>query len=436
MIGGFFSTRIAYSLGLGALLISSCYLPPCTAAADSPAKAATEAASDKDKKASAETLSPENINKIMETGDEGDQYKVTSFVNNNDVTVQTWTDPKSTNPEHDYKINSVLMAKKLIDAFPGLVKVCKVRYYDRNDRKKYTEITVVPGVVKSFAAGIMSEDDLLQTLPMTINAGDAAKSAANPDAAKNGNTSTGAAQTPADGTAVASASTTPAAVPGTAAAAVRPKAIDPSSIVTVLPGAEQEQRAAVLTRIKVLEKNGVKAPAVRALFATMEEQIRDGREAEAHASVSRLGSIVGDMERNYQRAKATKAVPSARTGGTATASSSTSSSSSGAGGGDMEEGIAFYKKTMGDFYPHYGPLYVDRFNIANQLIKMQRGGKKVDAYRQPFLQMEAIVINGGGGLEGSIKKLNKDLELAEAPHDEEYKFQQDMADKRKGIDVK
>lgn len=69
-------------------------------------------------------------------------------------------------------------------------------------------------------------------------------------------------------------------------------------------------------------------------------------------------------------------------------------------------------------------------------MKLQQGGQKVEQYKQEFLQMEAIVINGGSGLEQAIKKFNDQLHLAEAPRDDEYKFQQRLADERKGSDLK
>jgi hypothetical protein len=67
-------------------------------------------------------------------------------------------------------------------------------------------------------------------------------------------------------------------------------------------------------------------------------------------------------------------------------------------------------------------------------MKMQSGGQNVEKFRAPYLQMEATVVNGGSGLEQQIKKFNELLNLIEAPRDEEYKYQQKIADQRKGQD--
>lgn len=202
-----------------------------------------------------------------------------------------------------------------------------------------------------------------------------------------------------------------------------------------MPGIEQAKRAKLLKHILELEKKGVKSPLARQMFVTIEEQVRDGHENEARTSIQRLSSSIESMEKNYQKAKTTKPTPgpvSSRLGG----SSPSGSASSGGTGGDYETGLSIIKKKMGDWYPHYGASYVDRFNIGNQILKLQQGGQKVEQYKQEFLQMEAIVINGGSGLEQAIKKFNDQLHLAEAPRDDEYKFQQRLADERKGSDLK
>lgn len=282
-------------------------------------------------------ISPEKVNKLLETEDVyGEQFRVSSFIQGNDVTVQTWTNPKSKDPERDERINAVLISKKILDAFPDAVKLCKIRYFDRQDHKKYREFTVVPGVVKSFGAGILTETDLLNTLPLLMAGGDASptsaagtKSESSDHAGTSSANSSGApAGTNSSGTQTSgSSSSAPknaiasATVPGSTAAVVpvaKPVPLDPNNISSALPGIEQAKRAKLLKHILELEKKGVKSPLARQMFVTIEEQVRDGHENEARTSIQRLSSSIESMEKNYQKAKTTKPTPgpvSSRLGG-------------------------------------------------------------------------------------------------------------------------
>lgn len=411
-----------------------------SSASDKSAEADAGAANSAGRAEKADSVSPEKINKVLESEDVyGEQFRVSSYFNADRLIVQTWTDPRSVNPEHDYRVHSVLIAKKLLDAFPESIKVCSVRYFDRLNPRKYAEVTVVPGVVRAYAAGIMSESDLLTTLPMTYFSGETAKSpASGVSGAESGELAGG------DGR------QSPAAFPANQGTMQMPAAakrglIDPSAMLTVQPGPEQAARADLLKRVHELEKKGVRSLAAMNMLAIIEEQVRDGKVDEAHVTIARLKVSIEDMEKSYLRAKATKPVPPAhayRSGGSASAGSPGSSqnqsrSSASSGSFDpasFEEGIAIFKRKMGDFYPHYGPSYVDRVNIANQIIKMQQGAQNVEQFRIPFLRMEATVLNGGIGLEQEIKSFNEKLQLQAAPHDEEYNYQQRLADEKKGRD--
>lgn len=402
-----------------------------------------------------EPLTSAKVNSLLSSQEiYGEQYKVSSFINGSEVTIQTWTNPKSSDPDRDYKINSVLIAKTLLDAYPGQIKVVKVRYFDRQNQKRFSEYTVVPGVVKSFAAGIMSELDLLTTIPVThastdgsagpdtgtgtTGAGSSGSSATSSSASTGGNAAQPAASGAQQSGGSSQSAAKIAAVP-TPASASKPAPLDPNAIVTVLPGFGMEQRAKILDRIKELEKKGVKSPLARQMFATLEENVRDGHESEAQTAISRLESSISDMEKNYLKAKSTKAntaSPIVVRAGSSRTSGTTSTGGAQNSGSDLDSGVAIYKKKLGDFYPHYGPCYVDRVNIANTLYQMSQGGQKIDSLRQSFLQMEAVVVNGGAGLDQSIKSLNSQLKLKEAPKDEEYNFQQKFADQQKGTDLK
>ncbi|MBX9686142.1 MAG: hypothetical protein K2X27_05540 [Candidatus Obscuribacterales bacterium] len=380
-------------------------------------------------------LSPDKINKLLESEDVyGEQFKVSSFVQGNDVTVQTWVNPKSKNPERDSKINAVLIGKKLMDAYPD-VKLVKVRYFDRQERNKYTQITVVPGLVKSFAAGIMSEADMLMTLPTSLVTETAAPAASSAQSALSAH--------PASATGTAGGSSNLAAksstLPISAAASTAVSSGAQSALLQVQPGFEYEKRADILKRLQALEKIGVKSPSSREMLALIEDQIREGRDKEALPAINRLANSVTEMEKQFQKARASVASAvqnkSSGSNNVKTAHALLDNAATRATQ-EFETGIAIIKKKMGDFYPHYGPLYVDRVNIGNQIVRLKESGQNVDLYKPAFLQMEATVISGGYGLEQAVRRFNELLKLREAPRDDEYRFQQNLADQRKGKDLK
>ncbi len=335
-------------------------------------------------------LNTDAINKILEKENKaGDLLKASSTVQGTEVTIQTWTNPKSTDREKDAKIDSVLLAKKLLDLYPAITGF-RYRYFDTTDQNRYLEITVVPGVVQSFAAGTLSDKDLLTTLPTIWRTRQAENVPINPD-----------------------------------------------SITAVLAGPEQDKRQRALQSILVLEKAGVGAKPFRSLLATVEESVKAGRNQEMQTNLDRLMSALSDQERRLSTAKSVKVGPavgsSARTsssGAVAAASSGTKSEVKNM----IKEGVAAHKKQMGDYYPHYGPLYVDRVNIANRLIVLKEAGTNIDSFKEPFRQMEDCVLYGRPGLEQSVRYFNSALKLPEPAHDADYKLQQMVADQSKGTD--
>lgn len=354
-------------------------------AKDPPAK------SDKNESEQVKGLSTESINKVLEKENKsGDLLKASSSVQGTEVTIQTWTNPKSTDKENDAKIDSVLLAKKLLDLYPAITGF-RYRYFDTTDQNRYLEITVVPGVVQSFAAGTLSDKDLLTTLPSVWKARQAENLPINPD-----------------------------------------------SITAVLAGPEQEKRQRALKSILLLEKAGVGAKPFRSLLATVEESVKAGRNQEMQTNLERLMSALSDQERRLSTAKAVKAGPAvgstARTGGAGGALASGGPAKSSDMHNMIKEGVAVHKKQMGEYYPHYGPLYVDRVNIANKLLALKQAGTNVDSFKEPFRQMEDCVLYSRPGLEQSVRYFNSALKLPEPAHDADYKLQQMVADQSKGTD--
>lgn len=335
-------------------------------------------------------LNTDAINKILEKENKaGDLLKASSTVQGTEVTIQTWTNPKSTDREKDAKIDSVLLAKKLLDLYPAITGF-RYRYFDTTDQNRYLEITVVPGVVQSFAAGTLSDKDLLTTLPTIWRTRQAENVPINPD-----------------------------------------------SITAVLAGPEQDKRQRALQSILVLEKAGVGAKPFRSLLATVEESVKAGRNQEMQTNLDRLMSALSDQERRLSTAKSVKVGPavgsSARTGSSGAVAAGTSVPKSDVKN-MIKEGVAAHKKQMGDYYPHYGPLYVDRVNIANRLIVLKEAGTNIDSFKEPFRQMEDCVLYGRPGLEQSVRYFNSALKLPEPAHDADYKLQQMVADQSKGTD--
>lgn len=384
-------------------------------------------------------LSAESVVKTVEAGADSDlNYKVTAAVDGNNIAIQTWVNPKSNSSnreefEKDHKIDAVMITKRLMDAFPKApISECKIRYYDRNERTKYMEILVVPGVVSAFAQGILQGDGLLKALPLT-------KVDTNPT------------QT------VASASVPPA-TPVTAA--VVP--ISGRTLKQVLPGYRYEDRGRVLKNIQKLESMGVGVGSFRETLATVEELVRDGDNPKADAKLAALQTDVAKLEEAALKAKAartqfTKKVATAAANLGVTPSALTSGLPAGTRDPDNDRHYQQMRNSYGQFWPHFGPLWPDRSRIARRIqeyrtlaadlpritkIKQQVQSKSIDSVSvedlrlakiEPFIRnidnlvaqfnrMEALVANGNSGVDVAVKQLNANLGLPEMAHDDRYKI--------------
>lgn len=192
--------------------------------------------------------------------------------------------------------------------------------------------------------------------------------------------------------------------------------------------------------IVTLEKGGVGAKSFRALLATVEEQIRSGNAVEAHKNLDRLMGALQEQQKRLSTAKTIKPTAAAGSGASGSGSASRVGSNgkpatgTGAIPDELAQGIAIYKKKWGDFYPHYGPMYVDRVCIADEIDKRKRAGQNVDGFKEPFRQMEDSVVNNKAGIEQSVRYFNVTLKLHEAVRDDEYQIQQKLADQKRGLD--
>lgn len=105
-------------------------------------KAEKSEKSEKSEKESSKGLNTENISKILEKHvAEGGLLKSTCAVVGEAVSINTWINPKSKSQENDAKIDSVLLSKKLLDAYPN-ISGFRYSYFDSADPSRYMEITV------------------------------------------------------------------------------------------------------------------------------------------------------------------------------------------------------------------------------------------------------------------------------------------------------
>lgn len=377
----------------------------------------------------------EAITKLLEpTADPDLNYRVSAQVDGRKVLIQTWMNPKSNKNnkedfEKDHKIDAVLITKNLIQAFPPeTMSECKVRYFDRNDKTKYAEVKVVPGVVVAFGQGILKGDDLLAALNMTF--GD---------------------------TAPAPSASAPVISGGTAPISGR-------SLTEVAPGHKYEERGRLLKQIQKLEAMGGGMGAFRDALAGVEELVRNKDTTNVDAKLASLQVDVGKIEEAMTRAKAASTKPSAaKPGKAALTTAGTQITVTTVRGTQMKdpENDAHYaemKKMFGAYYPHFGPMYPDRRRIAYQLQgyatrmvpelhripqlrKLMEAGKfdqisaddmslvkaepllrNMPNLGAQFQQMEALVANGSPGVEAAVKRMNQSLGLSEMAKDERYRI--------------
>lgn len=374
----------------------------------------------------------DKIAKVVGTESQlGGDYKVTAAVNGKEVLIQTWTNPKTPanmkDRVNDQKIDAVLITKKIMDAFPEAeFTSCRVRYFDRNERTKYLEVYVVPGVVSSFASGALEQDAMLATLPYNMGDTDPAATA----------------------TSAATTNVTPPAAE-----------IDPK-MTKVLPGVLENERAKALADILALEKKGSNIPVARNQLVLVEQAAQAKDEQKTKSALDALTLIIKKLQQDQLSAKV-------RAAAKAVAASSGSSSSGGADRAYLPKGVnpnddnakhyLEMRAMFGEFWPHWGPSHPDRKRLALALMDYQkkaptyqsrivqiRQAKKPVTELSPddllalkqepiinnlpnlikqFKQMEALVANGAPApIEVAVKQLNLAMGLKDLPHDAAYKM--------------
>ncbi|MBC7996859.1 MAG: hypothetical protein IAF58_02885 [Leptolyngbya sp.] len=84
------------------------------------------------------------------------------------VIVNMYRNPNA--PERDLKIDAVLVTKALRDRYPADVKAVSMNFYDQTNRAAVRQCTVPEQMIKRFASGGITQDDLLSFLTVTKGA--------------------------------------------------------------------------------------------------------------------------------------------------------------------------------------------------------------------------------------------------------------------------
>ncbi len=179
---------------------------------------------------------------------------------------------RSKNADKDSKIEAVLLAKIVMDADPTIKKV-RTRFFDKG-APTFSSITVRIGDIKSFAAGSISQTELLGSLDQ-VNGTDAN-------------------------------SGMEALVPVTAkveASKLEPKdaKVESPPALVVVEGPRAEERKALLGRIKDLQKNGINTSAYEAYFVSIEDAAKKNDQKTTGDMIDKISQNLESQEKVIQR---------------------------------------------------------------------------------------------------------------------------------------
>ena len=157
--------------------------------------------------------------------------------------------------DNDCKINAVLFAKSLMDAYPSQVLRVKVLLFDF-EKSKYNQIVIRKGDVAAFQSGSLSKDALLSSIEIT-NVADPGMGGGN---AQN------------------------------------------SGAAGVVAGPFQDKRLLLLSHIEALSQKGTNVKAFRAIFDQIEDMARQGNEAALNQKIPYLFEKLQDQQKLIKQA--------------------------------------------------------------------------------------------------------------------------------------
>lgn len=303
--------------------------------------------------------------KILQPGD-----KISSAVRPEEVVVHKYKAADSVNTEKDCKIEAVLIGKVVMTADPSVKKV-KVRFFERLDRSKYSEVLIRAGDIKAFASGMLSQSDLLASLDLVYGTDAAAANALNPVTA------------PASSSATTSGESSAEAVDG---------------VQGTVPGPLQVERKALLDRIRRLNEQGINTQNYSKQFLVVEEKAKAGDRNDTAELLDGLSASVADQEKRLSsRGKRPSATTTASAGPqTQPASSAEDSSNSSSSNEGGLEGMMykFFAKRYGNFTPVFGPYQEERNYISGTIIRHQQAGQQVKHLEPIVLELNKYAKSG------------------------------------------
>ena len=182
------------------------------------------------------------------------QYPLRANFNEHEAIVTTQRNPKAT--DKDCKIDAVLMAKTLMDTYPGEILRVKVLFSDY-DKQTCSAIKVTKGDVESYGSGTIKQDEFLESLEISTF-----KENDSPFGTQAGQ----------------------------------------SLSVGVAPGFLQDKRLVLLSRIEALQAKGTNTKSFMQYFQQIEELVKQGDEKQSLAMIQSLSHSLDDQEAMRQQA--------------------------------------------------------------------------------------------------------------------------------------
>lgn len=289
--------------------------------------------------------------KILQTGE-----RISSQIKPPEAVIHKYRTAESTNSDNDCKIEAVLLAKVAMESDPEITKV-KVRFFERNEPSRYSEVSVGAGDVKAFASGDITQKQLLSSLDLVRGFENSPAAAA-----KSASTVSGAKR---DG--------------------------NMDGLQSVVSGPLQSERNVLLDRIKSLHQKGVGTLPYTRQFLLLEDLAKSGDSSGTADALDKLSISVKDQEmalaRSEQRSKASS-VPS-------DASNSTAESRSASEDPSMKKEelkqlvYKYFQEEYGDFMPVEGPYKEERSLIAQVLVERKKHGQSTKEYVPMFKELNA-----------------------------------------------
>lgn len=183
-------------------------------------------------------------------------YPLRANLAEHEAMVTTQRNPKAT--DKDCKIDSVLIAKALIESFPGDVLRVKVLFSDY-DKQTCSTVTVSKGDVESYGNGTIKQDEFLESLEIeTFKENDS------PFA-------------PASGQSLSTG---------------------------IAPGFMQDKRMVLLSRIEAMQQKGTNTKAYMEYFQQIEDNVKKGDEKQVATMITSLSGNLDEQEKMRQQANA------------------------------------------------------------------------------------------------------------------------------------